>query len=121
MRIFVRYHVPDEKGETRRERNERFDQDELSPPLIIPPIGAYIWQWYHSLSARLRRVRDGVCEPIPPSEFAAWVSVTQTIIYPWEYNIISAIDDAYCDEMNKELKDYRARQDEAMKEAAKTR
>jgi len=94
----------------RRERNESFG--ETSPPLIVPPIARYLWDWYFDLSDRLRRVRDGVCEPIPPSEFMAWTHATGHIVYPSEYAILCAMDGAYCAEMAKELADYRARQDE---------
>lgn len=73
------------------------------------------------LSARVRRVRDGTCEPIPPSEFIAWRDATGSIIYPTEYGILAAMDDAYCSEMAVELKDYRERENERMKEASKQR
>lgn len=62
------------------------------------------------LSASLRRTRDGVCEPIPPSEFQAWREATGAIVYPAEYAILRAMDAAYCAEMNKELADFKERE-----------
>jgi hypothetical protein len=112
--------VPDEKGETRRDRNDRFG--EPSPVLTVSPASRYIWDWYFDLSSRVRRVRDGVCEPIPPSEFVAWREATRHIVYPSEYAILGVMDGAYCAEMNKELFDYRARERErAAAEAEKNR
>lgn len=119
VRVRVRYDTVDENGETRRERNDRFG--ETSPALIVPASGQYLWDWYFDLSTRLRRVRSGVCEPIPPTEFMAWKAATGRIVYPSEYAILSAIDVAYCDEMNKELKDYRDRQTERIAKDSKRR
>jgi hypothetical protein len=110
--------MPDEKGLTRRERNERFGQGS-SPAIDIPGAGDHLWEWYFQLSGRLRRVRDGVCEPIPPSEFMAWCEASGTIVNALEYAMLSAMDDAFCDEMNQELQDYNTRMDEKRKADAK--
>ncbi len=46
----------------------------------------------------------------------AWKGATGEIVYPSEYAILCAIDEAFCDEMNKELVDFRKRQaDQAQK------
>lgn len=63
-----------------------------------------------SLSGCVRRVIDGVCIPIPPTEFLAWCRASGTIVYPFEYAILSAMDDAYREEMNSELENYRLRE-----------
>jgi len=78
--------------------------------LIVPQLGRHLWDWYFDLSDRVRRVRDGVCEPIPPTEFVAWCQATDNIVYPNEYAMLSAMDSAFCAEMNKELNDYNERQ-----------
>jgi len=106
--------MPDENGLSRRERNERFGQGS-SPAVDIPREGDQLWEWYFEISRRLRRVRDGVCEPIPPSEFLAWCEASGTIVNALEYAILSAMDDAFCDEMNQELQDYNIRMDEKRK------
>lgn len=122
--VRVRYDTPDEGDEktdpprlpeTRRDRNERFGHPEHNPPFLLPEIGLYLWDWYFSISNRLRRVIDGICVPIPPTEFIAWRIATGTIVYPREYEVLCAMDQAYCEEMNKELADYRERQKEANK------
>ena len=65
-----------------------------------------------SVSETLVRVRDGLCEPIPPSEFEAWSRLTGNIIYINEYNILRQMDVAYCKQMNIELELYRIREKE---------
>lgn len=60
----------------------------------------------------MQRIRDGVCEPIPPSEFMAWKAATGNIVYSAEYAVLCGMDAAYCSEMNKELADLRTRQKE---------
>lgn len=111
--------MQDENGTTRRERTEFYIEEGASseppPPLEVPDAGQYIWDWYHALSGRLKRVLDGVVYPIPPSEFVAWCIATGHIIRPSEYDILCAIDVAYCDEMAKEASDYSARQSDARK------
>ena len=93
---------------TRRERNARFGHP--SPELEIPEAGEYLWEWYYDISSKVRRVHDGVCCPIPPSDFQAWIALKREIVYPWEYDILSAMDVAFCDETNKELSDKRERE-----------
>lgn len=78
------------------------------PLLDIPDAGEYLWEWFFGIAGRVRRVVEGVCGPIPPSEFLAWATLTDNIVYPWEYGILTAMDVAFCDETNKELADRRA-------------
>lgn len=110
IRVFVRYEQPDEKGLSRRERNENVDQS--SPDFEIPIDGRYIWDWYFEISDCLRRVEDGVCFPIPWSEYRAWEKVTGTIVSNDEHAILRSIDVDFCDEMNKELQAYQEREKE---------
>lgn len=114
MSVRVRYDTADENGETRRERNTRLGFP--APQVDIPPAGAYLWSWYWEVSDRLRRVRDGACEPIAPSEFSAWCNLTDTVVYPVEYAILCAVDAAFCSAMNSELRDYQERENERRKD-----
>lgn len=102
IRVFVRYDVTDEKGETRRERNERFGFD--TPPLIVPEAGIHFWKWYFEISSRLMRVRDGIAIPISWADINGWVALTGNIIRPLELQVLFTIDDAFCETMNAELK-----------------
>lgn len=67
----------------------------------------------------MRRVRDGVCEPIPATEFLAWKAATGNIVYPVEYGILRDMDIAYCDETNKELMAFRERENDRREQEAK--
>lgn len=107
---------PDKIQETRAEYNERFGQQDKTPEMVVPVAGQHLWDWYFGLSGMLQRTREGICEPIPPSEYAVWIDrFCGEIVYPHEYAILAAMDVAFCDEMNKELDDLRARQEEAAK------
>jgi hypothetical protein len=98
---------------TRRERNERFN--EISPQLIIPESGQYLWELYHQLHRSIPRVSDGYYRLIPPTEFECWCRLTGTLVYPTEYDILVAMDRMYCEEANKELDADRERSQEEAK------
>ena len=111
----MRYDIPwrkfDVEGEgkvmlTRRQAYPRFNQ--VAPQFDMPEAGEYLWDWYTEISQRIGRVVDWVCNPIPPSEWIAWQTLTGEIVYSWEHRILGAMDVAFCDEMNKELEDKRA-------------
>jgi hypothetical protein len=115
--------MPDENGETRRERNARFgiaESVDIQEP-DLSPAGEFLWSVYWSLSSRLRRVRDGVCDPVPPTEFLAWCQITGTILGPIEYDIFCAMDSAFCSVMNDELEALRVRRDEKAKDNGHSR
>ena len=108
--MFVRYDTPNEHGITRRERNEQFiDIEHKSPELIIPDDGQYLWDWYFELASAVGRVIDGVCMPIPWSEYLAWAEVAGLIVRSEEYAILRAMDASFCEETNKELQAYHKR------------
>lgn len=120
MRVYARYDTPWRKFEvegrgttmlTRREAYPRFNQE--APPLEIPEGCEHVWDWFAQVSGTVGRVRDGVCDPIPPSEWLAWRNLTGEIVHSWEQEALFAMDIAFCDEMNKELEAKRlAHQDE---------
>ncbi|QWY83149.1 hypothetical protein [Rhizobium phage RHph_X2_24] len=106
--VQVRYDTKDENGETRRQRNDRFEV--ASPPLVIPSYGRYLWDWYDELSNGVIRTFDGVCHPIPWTEFHAWLNVTGNIVHSSEFEILRDMDRAFCAAMNDEFEAYRQRQ-----------
>ena len=112
VRIHVRYELPDENGQTRRERNADFGVGDRSPPLIVPPAGRHLWEWYFELSESVMRVIDGVTYKIPPTEVYAEASLAGRIVYPDEYAILRAMDRAFCSEMAKEVEAFQAREQE---------
>lgn len=78
-----------------------------------------MWDWYCDILNSFQSVIDGQAVPIPPSEFAAWISLTGNIVRPEDYAILRQIDNARRDAMNEEIKRARDRQKaEAELEAA---
>lgn len=111
--------MPDENGETRRERNIRVG--EYTPEFILPFKGRYLWDWYSSLNESISRIFDGNCRLIPPSELHAWSVITGNLVYPIEYDILKAMDVAYCDEINKEIASLHSKREENQKKEMKKR
>lgn len=112
----IRYDQPDENGLTRRDRNENFGYE--TPDIFIPDHGAYLLNWFWEISNGVPRVKEGVCYPIPWSEYSGWVSVTNNIVRPSEYDTLRAMDAAFCEETNKELKDFRERQSDKARQGS---
>lgn len=97
---------------------------EYAPPLIIPLLGKYLWDFFGDLNSSISRIDDGVCKLIPPSEYSAFFELSGLLITPIEYDILKAMDRVYCDEVNKELQSQRNKREERMKaeqEAAKAK
>jgi hypothetical protein len=102
VRVYARYDLPDEKGETRRERNLRFGYGN-SPEFEIPPGGEYLWELYVTLSMVIHRVDfNGYYYSFPPSEILAWCKLAKVDITSGEYEIISAMDNIFCNEVNED-------------------
>lgn len=114
VKVRVRYDTKDENGETRRERNEKFDAE--SPSLDIPDEGLYLWQWFWNLSTWFRRVRSGVSEPIVPSEMIAWAEVIGVEVRPAEFAILHVMDMAFCEATNVEISEWRERDREKQRQ-----
>lgn len=96
VRLTVRYDMPDEKGETRRVRNARFDQP--SPDIEIPHFGQHVWDWFWVLS---NRRRSGP-EALSFAEIGEWQRLTGTAALPEEVEMLMQMDDAYLSEVRKE-------------------
>lgn len=108
VRVYTRYDLPNEKGETRRERNARLNFE--TPELDIPFAGEYLWDWFTRLSKAIHRVDfNGYYYNIPPSEIIAWCSLTNVDMTEDEYEIISAMDSSFCKEINTEIEANRTR------------
>ena len=100
----------DKNDVTRRERNENIK--EYTPELIIPEAGNHLWNLYHSIRNSVYRIHDGSYHLIPPSEYLAWIQLTDNIVYPYEYDILVEMDIAFCEELNKELESNRNKREE---------
>lgn len=120
--MFVRYTTEDANGETREQRNERFGQADATTEWDIPDDGLYLWDWYWEISDRLKRVSEGVALPIAWSEFISWQNATRHIVMPFEFDILSAMDDAFVAGTNEELAAARAALEaQAKADAAKSK
>lgn len=90
--------MPDENGETRRQRNVRFGQAERNKPVIVPAGGGHVWDWFWRLS---NRRRSGP-EPLSYAEVGEWQRLTRTPIRPEEVEMLMKMDGAYLTEVRKE-------------------
>jgi len=85
----VRYDMADEKGETRRQRNERFGAP--SPEVEIPHQLLHVWDWFWELSAR----RRSGPEALTFADIGEWSRLRQVDLQPIEVEFLMAMDDAY--------------------------
>lgn len=119
MRVYARYDLEDDKGDTRRQRNERVGIE--SPVFEIPENGIYLWEWFNELSSSVFRNADGYYHLIPPSEYKAWSELTGSLIRPEEYAILRAMDIAFCNELNADIKALQIRKTEEQNRRLKKR
>lgn len=91
---------------TRRQYNAEFERE--SPDIEVPEAGQHLWDWYFDVDDRISRIIDGSCRRIPPSEWLAWQQMKGDIVHPWEYDILAAMDRAYCAGVDGEIEAGRA-------------
>lgn len=113
VRVYTRYDMPDENDDTRRARNERVGVG--TPSFNLPPQGEYLWNWFIEIANSISRVCDGYYRRIPPSEFQAWSNLTKNYITSTEYEILTAMDEMFCREMNMEVEARRGKKESEVK------
>lgn len=114
MRVYIRYDLNDENGDSRRQLNERVGV--YTPAFEIPEEGFYLWMWFQDLNSSITRIDfNGYYCLIPPSEYLAWSKLTNQSLYPEEYDILKAMDSIYCKELNAEINSKRSRDEERRK------
>jgi hypothetical protein len=102
-----RYTLKDDKGESRAERNERFNRASLTPEEPwIPDEAVYLLEWFEELSATRATGMSGP-NPLAPSDVYAWSTITGARLTPNEYFIIRVMDAAYVDGVLEFLKEQR--------------
>lgn len=115
VRVYTRYDLPNEKGETRRERNTKLDFE--TPDFEIPYAGEYLWELFTKLSNAIHRIDfNGYYFTLPPSEVLAWCKLTSYDLTEDEYEIISAMDSSFCKEINAEIEANRSRKMDEQKQ-----
>ncbi|MGA0564173.1 phage tail assembly chaperone [Ancylobacter sp. VNQ12] len=92
--LTVRYDTPDEKGETRRQRNIRFDEGEKNPDIEIPDGAEHILGWFWDLSSARSHGFSGP-NPLSLSDIAAWSRLMGEIVSREEIAILRAMDTAF--------------------------
>lgn len=120
VRIYARYDMPcelfalNDDGEhfTRREAQAQMGTEEQPPEMEMPDDGIYLWRLFTEIDGAVTRHRDGVITPIPPSEWAAWLTLTDRELLPDEWEILHAIDVIFCAELNQDYEAVRQRKAE---------
>lgn len=105
----VRYHVPDDSGFTRAQRNENFNKAHLTPEEPeIPEEVLHLVEWFHMLSAS-RRISEAGPMGLAPSDVLAWCTLSGVHMLPSEYEILTRMDAAYLTKMYEHREAQRAK------------
>lgn len=105
--------MPDENGETRRQRNERYGEASKTPEIVFPDAGEHIWDWFWN---ELTDRRKSGPEPLGYAEIGEWQRLTRIQILPEEIAVLIAMDKAYIKAVHEEQDAARARYEAEMKE-----
>lgn len=106
VRIFVRY----ELNKERKILNKQFDI--YTPDFEIPKDCLYLWHWFIDIINWVYRIDfNGYYYHIPPSEFLAWCKFTDNDVSSLELDMLKSMDFVFCEEMNKEIKAKREKED----------
>ena len=89
-------------GETRRQRNERFNHETDDAPDIPEAVG-HILEWFWQISEGRSTGINGN-DRLTCTEISAWSQFTGNIIMPEEFDMIRAMDVAWCNAMSEEIK-----------------
>jgi len=109
----------DDKGETRRERNERAEVD--CPDLVIPESGQHLFDLYFDISKAINRFRDGMCLRIDPVQFKAYIDLAQLRVTPPEFQCLIDMDTEFIGETQLELNSVSEKRREEIAKETKQR
>ena len=98
----IKYDTKDAKGETRRQRNEKFGMGDRNVEVSVPVDGAHIWNWFWELDA-FRPPVEGIA-PLNYSIVADWASGTGNLMTRDEAKAIMAMDKAYRVALSDEIR-----------------
>lgn len=89
--------MPDENGETRRQRHKRFGEPD--PPEPHPPDAVdHVWGWFWELSSR----RRSGPEALSFAEVGEWQRLMGLQVRREEIELLMQMDDAFVSEVRKE-------------------
>lgn len=102
----AKYDTPGYNGETRRERNERFEQSEHSPEIEIPENGETLWFYFWELIETGLRINDSSAVPLSHVEIRAWIDNYHIEIQPYEIRILFHMSKYWANGTNEEIEYY---------------
>lgn len=102
IRVNIRYDTKDENGETRRERNTRFNHP--TPNVRVPPEGRYLWDWFLELNQTRQEGKAGP-QRLTHSEIKAWAELRRVVIRPEEVAVLMEMDNVFISETRQEIND----------------
>lgn len=112
VEVIARYDTPDNRGETRRARNARFDMEDKSPDDIEPSDDwVHLWVWFWDLMAEREQSASGL-QPLTSAGIMNWMTVSGERPSREDLAIIKAMDVSYRNAMSQEMEAQR-RRDEA--------
>ncbi len=100
--------------------NDRTGFGDKNPKLEIIKEGLTLWNIFTDIIHSVFRIdtNSGYYVKIPPSEFKAYNDMKALQLTPYEYDVLTSMDTAFCEEMNKDVK---AKQDRAKSDAESKR
>ena len=96
--------MADQNGETRRQRNERFDRSDLNPSAEDVPGGERLEDIFWQLS-RFRGSGLNGPEPLQPGTVRDWCQLTGRPLSRQEIGVLFAMDGAYLGAAQREAEE----------------
>lgn len=105
VKYHIRFNAKDQNGETRAERNARFDMEHETPPEPeIPWLFEHVWGWFWEISGQRQSGMNGA-DPIAWRDIAEWSRLTGNEPSPEELRMLLEMDatfrSAIADERSK--------------------
>ncbi len=104
--------MPDENGETRRQKNIRFGEPSKNPEIDYPDEAAHVWDWFWD---ELNPRRRSGPEALTFADLGAWAELTGRTVRPEEIRMLLEMDNAFLREARDEQAAAQARAAEQAK------
>ena len=113
----VKYDTRDHNGQTRRERNQSAGWEAPDLECELPLETSYLLDWFFEIS----NVRHDCEKRLQFSEIDAWSRLSGNNPTPYEFELITAMDEKFVEAFRSEMADNRTRQEEQQKAIAESR